>query len=331
MFPSEGRGNCDFLYPFITVRWQAANLLGSHGSGLLSSGSGRLGSQPPQQQVNGSNAIGTGPGYHNHSSDSLEEDSNAAARPDRTKATKEKNRKAQQRFRLRQKEKMLAMEAENVRLRQLLAEHNIPLPILPSTSSTPLAGVAHPSVFGPAGDTVTPRAGSQPSLAVGGTQPVPGEPSVSQMYDELEAVLDDTSGLPPRMLVGFLQAWVKGFSEEEKRVHHKALLKRHDRGAAEEVRLWVAGAVGQSAVETAASPLPAAAVQAVNVKLAPRPPSVGAASSTPASVPSGDGGHEDELDHAEATAQVLAQAEAERRSAAASSGETPSWGAQAQT
>ncbi|KFM25881.1 hypothetical protein F751_1495 [Auxenochlorella protothecoides] len=99
---------------------------------------------PPPALLSGNG----GQGFHNSGSESPEgEDDSAMQRTgsgpaDRTQATKDKNRKAQQRFRLRQKEKMQAMEAENVRLRALLAEHAIPLPPPPRRCSAAAAARA---------------------------------------------------------------------------------------------------------------------------------------------------------------------------------------------
>ncbi|KAL6778822.1 hypothetical protein ACKKBF_B04485 [Auxenochlorella protothecoides x Auxenochlorella symbiontica] len=181
---------------------------------------------PPPALLSGNG----GQGFHNSGSESPEgEDDSAMQRTgsgpaDRTQATKDKNRKAQQRFRLRQKEKMQAMEAENVRLRALLAEHAIPLPPPPAAL-----------LSGGGGTGGGGEAGAAPRSA-------PGPASVSAMYDEVEGVLDATPGISPRALVSYLQAWARDLTDDQKAVHRHTLLKWHECGAAERVRMWVEAA-----------------------------------------------------------------------------------------
>lgn len=122
----------------------------------------------------------------------------------RAEATKEKNRRAQQRFRHKQKTRMEALEAEVARLRALLAERGIDPGSGIEEASTPLAVL-----------------------------------TVEQMYTDLESWLDDCPGLARPTAVRFLQAWLSEMSEDARRLHYKSIQKRQTSGKKEDVALWV--------------------------------------------------------------------------------------------
>lgn len=106
---------------------------------------------------------------------------------ERLKATKEKNRTAQQRFRLRQKEKMRWLEAEVARLRQLCTQHNIdpspdaPQPVVPRTAAA----------------AVQPEQASGPST----------EQTSIQMYESLESMLERCPTVPSHTAIAYLTAF----------------------------------------------------------------------------------------------------------------------------
>ncbi|PRW39131.1 hypothetical protein C2E21_7050 [Chlorella sorokiniana] len=156
---------------------------------------------------------------------------------DKLTANKEKNRRAQQRFRLRQKEKLSWLESELQRLRDLLTAHgidpspNAPLPAGPPAATQPAAGLAVP--------LAVPHAAGLQCMA-------PLSPSVEQMYEEVEQILEACGpAIPSGVAIAYLTAWQRADSDT-KRCQYSSLKKRRGSGRTAEiatcVNVWLSAA-----------------------------------------------------------------------------------------
>ncbi|GAB4814058.1 hypothetical protein N2152v2_001104 [Parachlorella kessleri] len=145
---------------------------------------------------------------------------------DRANATKEKNRKAQQRFRQRQKEKMTRLEAEVEQLRRALQEKGgDPNSML----KTDQGGWSD-------GKVKNYRMVVDDDLAGGAQQQ---RPSVDEMYEQLEQMLDQCPEVHSLTAITFLQTWLNKMPDDTRRLHYKAIKKRFDGNLKEDVKMWV--------------------------------------------------------------------------------------------
>lgn len=64
-------------------------------------------------------------------------------------------------------------------------------------------------------------------------------PSVDEMYDHLEQMLDQCPEVHSLTAITFLQSWLNKMPDDARRQHYKAVKKRFDSGLKDDVKMWV--------------------------------------------------------------------------------------------
>lgn len=264
--------------------------------------------QPPPPHQHG---VGSGGSHSHEGTDSGEQGSGEGHRrggkrssEERLNANKEKNRRAQQRFRLRQKEKMVWLEAELQRLKALCVAHNLDpspnAPPLPAPHSTPsLAGGAGPpllmqmpvhpqqqqaDVLARAADAGQHAAAAQAQAMAqqqAMRQQAMAQPSTEQMHEELELMLDRCPAVPSNTAIAYLTAFQRS-DAETKRCQYRSLRRRFQGGRVAEISSCISHWLTSGSASTDGTSAAAAAAPATAATAAALVPTPGASGGSPA-------------------------------------------------